>query len=332
MRRFKILSIDGGGIKGVFPAALLAALEEDLGVEVREYFDLIAGTSTGGIIALSLGLGLAPKALLDFYLKEGPKIFPQPKGLKRVLWLASPSRYDPSALKTALTAVFEKKLLGDSATRLFIPSFDANSGLIHIYKTAHHERLRRDHRCTAVEVAMATSAAPIYFPSFKSDRDVTLIDGGIWANNPTGLAVVEAISMLNARPDSIDVLSIGCTDTPPDYRATRKWFGYWAPKLLDVVFRGQSFASLGIAQHLAGHANVYRVNPTVAPGQYKLDKTKGIQDLKGLGYATARYESAKLKPVFFGSKAQAFTPLYGRDEADAARLEPPKTAPKWGEI
>jgi uncharacterized protein len=310
MSRFRILSIDGGGMKGVFPAAFLAALEEDLNIRTVEYFDLIAGTSTGGIIALSLGLGLSANAILAFYVQKGPLIFPTPKGLRRFSWLASPSKYSSNALCSALTEIFEDRLLGDSSCRLLVPSFDANTGLIHIYKTAHHERLRRDYRCTAVEVALATSAAPIFFPSYRSDRDITLIDGGIWANNPTGLAVVEAIGMLNAKPDEIDVLSIGCTETPPDFFQTRKWIGHWPAKLLDAIFRGQSFASLGTAQHLLGHDNVHRINPTVAPGRYKLDQTEGVEDLRGLGYESARYASPKLATVFFNKPAEQFTPVY----------------------
>lgn len=310
MNRFRILSIDGGGIKGIFPAAFLAALEDDLNIKTSEYFDLIAGTSTGGIIALGLGLGLTAETILEFYLQKGALIFPAGRGFKRFSWLVSPSRYDGKALHTAVGEIFGNRLLGDSARPLFIPSFDANTGMIHIYKTAHHERLRRDYRCTAVEVAMATSAAPVYLPSYRSDRDITLIDGGIWANNPAGLAVVEGISMLGAKPDQIDVLSIGCTDTPPDFFRTRKWFGHWPLKLLDAVFRGQSFASLGTAQHLVGHQNVHRISPTVAAGRYKLDKTEGIEDMRGLGYEVARYESPKLKALFFSTKADQFTPIY----------------------
>src|SRR5947209_20199272 len=127
MSRFRVLSIDGGGIKGVFPAAFLAALEEDLNISPVEYFDLITGTSTGGIIALGLGLGLSARAILDFYLKKGPLIFPSQKGIRRISWLASPSKYNSEALHSALSEIFQAKLLGDSSCRLLIPSFDANS-------------------------------------------------------------------------------------------------------------------------------------------------------------------------------------------------------------
>jgi len=75
-RRFQILALDGGGYKGVFSVAVLASLERDLGVRMLEHFDLVAGASTGGIIALALGAGLSPEEILDFYLAEGPAIFP----------------------------------------------------------------------------------------------------------------------------------------------------------------------------------------------------------------------------------------------------------------
>src|SRR6266568_9013670 len=80
--RFQILSLDGGGIKGIFSAGILAAIEEDLNITVADHFDLIAGTSTGGIIAIGLGLGLRPREIVEFYLREGPAIFPRCFGLK----------------------------------------------------------------------------------------------------------------------------------------------------------------------------------------------------------------------------------------------------------
>lgn len=76
-QRFQILSLDGGGIKGLFSAAVLAKIEEDLGVTVADHFDLITGTSTGGIIALGLGIGLHPREIVHFYVSQGPAIFRQ---------------------------------------------------------------------------------------------------------------------------------------------------------------------------------------------------------------------------------------------------------------
>src|SRR5471032_2126594 len=79
MDEFRILCIDGGGIKGMFPASLLAAVEREHGHPIGDYFDLIAGTSTGGIIALGLGLGFTAQDMKQFYLESGPMIFPRRK-------------------------------------------------------------------------------------------------------------------------------------------------------------------------------------------------------------------------------------------------------------
>jgi patatin-like phospholipase/acyl hydrolase len=307
MSRFRILSIDGGGIKGVFPAAFLASIEETLGgAPVAGYFDLVAGTSTGGIIALALGLGLRASEILNFYERYGPTIFPQKSSWS---WLGT-ARYHVEPLRHALDKTFGLKRLGDSGLRLLIPSFNATTGRIHIYKTAHHPRLQMDFKVPAVEVALATSAAPVFFPPHRSRQDVTLIDGGIWANNPVGLAVTEAISMLGRSGTELDVLSIGCTSRPPDFTQTGSGLGFWALRALDAAMEGQSFAALGTAQHLAGHENVFRFNPIVLPGRFTLDKVRRIGELKAFGYSEARESLRRLTPRFFSTPADQFTALW----------------------
>jgi patatin-like phospholipase/acyl hydrolase len=162
MRR--ILSIDGGGIRGALPASFLATLEDSLGQPVADYFDLIVCTSTRGIIALGLGAGLTANEILSFYETHGPKIFAGNR-LLRYLRQIGFSKYDPAPLRNALQVVFENKKLGDSTKRLVIPSLNLDSGEVHVWKTSHHLRLERDYKCTMVEVAMATAAAPTYFPT-----------------------------------------------------------------------------------------------------------------------------------------------------------------------
>lgn len=110
---FRILSIDGGGIKGVFPASFLAALRADLPCPIADYFDLIAGTSTGGIIAIGLGLGLSAEELLEFYKAEGPAIFPPSAASGWIRhWFVS--KYRPEPLREALQKAIGGKILGDS--------------------------------------------------------------------------------------------------------------------------------------------------------------------------------------------------------------------------
>lgn len=186
--RFQILSIDGGGIRGLFAAAILAALEEDLSIDIRRHFDLISGTSTGGIIALALGRGISPRDLVDFYVEEAPKIFGGNPWLRKCRKVVR-SKYDNAPLKSALQEVFGQSTLAESGKRLIIPCFSLDSDDVYIFKTPHHERLVRDGRVPMWQVALATSAAPTYFPASDYTDSIRLIDGGVWANNPTVIAI-----------------------------------------------------------------------------------------------------------------------------------------------
>lgn len=310
MTSYRILSIDGGGIKGVFPAAFLADIEETLPSPIASYFDLIVGTSTGGIIALGLGLGLKASEILEFYKKYGPEIFKGNRfvlSLKQALW----RKYSHAYLRRALEETFGEKLIGHAQTRLVIPSMNIDTGEVHLFKTAHHEKFERDYKVPAVEAALATSSAMTYFPLFRNSLDFPLVDGGVWANNPVGLAVVEAIGVLNWPKDRLKVLSIGCTDSPFDVGLLRKWdIGWrWLFKAVDAFMKGQCSGSLGTAYTLVGHENVMRINEMVSSGRFALDSSKAILDLCALGRNRARNESAKLKPVFFQECAEPFIPF-----------------------
>ena len=103
--RFQILALDGGGAKGVFPATVLAGFEEDIGGSVVDYFDLIVGTSTGGLIALALGAGMSPREIVEFYIREARNVFPGPRmlrGLRRFLV----AKYDGRGLEKATRHAF----------------------------------------------------------------------------------------------------------------------------------------------------------------------------------------------------------------------------------
>ena len=308
----RILTIDGGGIKGVFPASFLAAVEKSIEGTIADYFDLIVGTSTGGIIALGLGLGLSAEKMLTFYEKYGPTIFKGNRGLRWLRWLGT-SKYNSTSLEEALKSCFGDKGLGDSKKRLVIPSLNLENGEVHIYKTAHHSRLEMDYKESAVDVAMATASAPTYFPTHRSIAGIPLIDGGLWANNPVGMAVVEAITLLDWPRDSLKVLSVGCTTEPLNVNLGRRiplGGPYWAFKLLDVFMHVQSHASLGTALLLAGHDNVVRIDKDVSQGKFGLDKTKEIDSLRGLGVSEARYALPKLREVFLGDHVEQFVPFH----------------------
>ena len=147
-KKRRILTIDGGGILGTFPAAFLANLEDALDRPIGEYFDLICGTSTGGIIALGLGMGLKASEILEMYEKRGPEIFGQSGGLlenflaepiRRIRWLYRP-KYSSEKLRSVLIDLFGSKTLGDAKHRLVIPAWNPTARTVYLYKTPHHPR------------------------------------------------------------------------------------------------------------------------------------------------------------------------------------------------
>jgi hypothetical protein len=220
------------------------------------------------------------------------------------------NKYSADQLKKVLEATFQEKLLGDSKKRLIIPSFSALTGKPYVFKTAHHQRFESDWRRLAVDVAMATSAAPTYFPAFVTQDFIPHLDGGIWANNPTGHSVVEAIGVLDANPTDVRVLSLGCTCEPQNFDLKRAGLWGWRTKALAATFSGQSFGSMGIATTLAGTKNIQRVDPVVKDGRFSLDNPRLVDELEGRGTECAREELTRFRDLFDHGRAEPFTPLY----------------------
>lgn len=310
--RFRILSLDGGGIRGVYTAAVLAALEEWADVRLVDHFDLIAGTSTGGIIAIGLGLGLTGREMLTFYENYGPSIFPI-TGIfgtaKRTWWNLWRAKYDATPLDDALRAVFRDRRLGESKCRLVIPSFDPAGARVHVFKTAHHPRFREDHVQSAVDVARSTSAAPTYLPSHVTTNGMRLIDGGIWANCPSTVALLDAIAVLDIPPSNIDLLRIGTTTAPQCYLEESKGGGLadYARPLKDLLLGAQEAAAWSQTRLLTRDTAML-INATVRPGDTKLDDVRSIERLRQLGLGDGRNNAPAVADRFFKSPVTPFVP------------------------
>lgn len=313
--RFQILALDGGGIKGLFSAAVLAALERDLATNLTDHFDLITGTSTGGIIALGLGLGMRAHEIVEFYVKHGPTIFRNPCRLRSGVCLVH-RKFPQEPLARALRdpAAFGDRLLGHSRKRLVIPSFNLADDDVYIFKTPHHARLRRDWRVPAWQVALATSAAPTYFPVCRHVDQLRLIDGGVWANNPTMVGIIEAVSMLGVKLDAIRVLSLGTTSEvvgrPTNLDAGGLW--QWRNAAVDVILRGQSLGVQHQATHLLGQEAVCRVDTRVPEHLFALDRL-APDDLIARAAHASRTFCPDFAQRFADHTAAAYTPLYSPD-------------------
>ena len=317
---FRLLSLDGGGIKGAFSASVLAALEEDTGQAIAEHFDLITGTSTGGIIALGLGLGMSARDILKFYAESGATIFPNTSLVQRTRGVVRQffkPKHSHTALRAALHGVFGERKFGESKSRLVIPTYDAIAGRIFLLKTAHHERFKYDINTPAVDVALATSAAPTYFAAapFPTHKDARYVDGGIWANSPVLVGVTEAVRFLGIPLECIDVLSIGTTTTPFNIaRHARSGLVQWNAGLVALMFEGQMEAALTQARLLL-NGRVHRINVVSREGEFALDDARPakIQQLINLGRGEAvKQEHLDIVKARFlnGIAAEAFIPFH----------------------
>ncbi len=310
----------------MLPAAFLAELEKTLPRPIGDYFDLIVGTSTGGILAIGLGMGYSAAELLDFYEKEGPIIFAQQDTsrvkakVRRVIRSAQQlwqPKYDAAKLREALHRKLGKRRLGESASRLVIPAWNPQLRTVHVFKTAHHPRFTRDYKTLAIDAALATSAASTYFSQHTTGQGVGLIDGGSWANNPTAIAVVEATVVLNWPANQLRVLSLGCLDETYALSANLG-IGKLGLKAINLLMDGQSRGAMGMAQLITGdpheHEAIIRINHSVPRNTFRLDDASAIPSLKGIGYAEARNQYPKLEAMFFNHPAVCFTPCYSLNE------------------
>jgi patatin-like phospholipase/acyl hydrolase len=311
---FQILALDGGGYKGMFAAALLERLEADLGISVVEHFDLITGTSTGAIIALGLGAGLTPTQITSFYVEHGEKIFPaRHRGRAR---RAFTSKFSPAPLRCALEQVLGTRTLGESKVPLVIPSYDLTNDDVYVFRTPHSPRFRRDRHELMVDVALASSAAPTYLPAHEL-RGLRLIDGGVWANNPTMVGVVEAVSSFGRALAEVSVFSLGTT-TDTSYRRPRLDRGgllAWGREAFDIVMRGQNLAARNTAALMLGSENLLRVDPSVPAKVLRLDGVDPEQ-LRGRAEHVSRHVCSDFEQRFTQHRPPPYTPQPIQGETD----------------
>lgn len=272
----RILSLDGGGMRGVIPARVLVELERISGRPIAQLFDIVAGTSTGGLIAMGLTKpgsdgkpDLTAQEVLDTYLKYGQKIFPRvqfrplrweqlrtsrPVIAQRFGALASPARYGNArysreGLRALVLEMLGSTRLSAAMADVIVPSYDWKAGRPFVFRSrgARNGDLIDP---TMAQVAMATTAAPTYLPAFRlrtPEKELVLIDGGVVANNPASIAYYEALyhSYFEGRGDpDFFAVSLG-TGLPPEPIPTYEelWSRSWlrlGMGLLGVVFDGSS--------------------------------------------------------------------------------------------
>ena len=271
-KEFKLLSLDGGGIRGLFTAELLKLWEKRIDEPIGNYFDYITGTSTGGIIALGLGKGLKAAEIAELYYHGGQTIFGASRDWRKRIKHMFGRKHDERGLEETLERVFgETKLVG-SKRMLAIPAVEGEYGEAMVYKTPHHPDFKKDWKEEMRVVGRITSAAPTYFTAVNKDGYI-LLDGGLGANNPVLVGIIDILSCFEIDRRQLKVLSIGCqteklrVDQPLVYGGLARW----AIKAAALMMQIQSHHSQGQAGLLLGRDNLTRVDPSKENKRISMD-------------------------------------------------------------
>ena len=296
----KVLSIDGGGIRGLIPAMVLTEIERRTGKRIAELFDVIAGTSTGGILALALtkpGPQKRPQyaamELIDFYTKDGTTIFPQSifRQIRSGAHLLD-EKYPADGIETVLKRVFGDARLQDALSYVLVASYEIEKRIPWLFRSELAKKDPTNYDFPMWQVARATSAAPTYFEPKRIDRAGisdywALVDGGLYANNLAMCAWVDARKL---QPDGdILVASLGTGELtrPINYQEAKHWglIG-WAKSILDIVFDGVNKTTQVQMQQLLPDVNgtkrYYRFQVSLTKASDDMDNTdpENLEDLK----------------------------------------------------
>ncbi len=337
---FRILSLAGGGLRGAFAIGLLAEFEKQLQHPLAEYFDLIAGTSTGSITASALCSGMTAGEVQNFYERHSRQIFkprepytasayfrPLYAMVKQVLARRNrnldhffQSRYCPFSLNDALEEGFGDIRLRDvSKSRLLVPTVNLTDGITRVFRTPHLPRnsLTRDWR--VVDVIIASAAAPTYFPHKRMPDGKDYVDGGLWAIDPGVAALSEAVRITEQCCRNEDqsfnlqdvwMLSLGTGQSayslsPPDADAGML---YWAQHVAEVMSISQ-VQGTQLPLRFVLEDRFHQIDFQLTEPSWTLDNTEVTEHLFELGHQRGRELFEELRPVFFKEPTTPFVPF-----------------------
>lgn len=265
---FFVLSLDGGGIRGLMSAVWLAAVEKRLGGPIGTRLSLVAGTSTGSILAAAVASGIPAEEIVRLYETHGSTVFPSTAerlwSRARRLFSEGPSapKYDGEGLEQVLRLAFGAAKFGDLPVRTMVVAYDVRRRNATVMKSWREEYRDLD----VADVVKASCSAPTYFPAHlvRIEGEVEpLVDGGVVANNPTACAIAEAIRLREKRSlDDLLVLSIGTGESTREISAAqaKEWGALeWAVPVIDVLMDGAADAVDYIAARLLPDGRYFRL-------------------------------------------------------------------------
>jgi hypothetical protein len=328
----------------VIPATVLKEIEERTEQPASGLFDVIAGTSTGGILALGLSCpkpgGGGPRfnagELLELYRQEGPRIFPH-EFSGRFRQLLGP-KYSDRGRHGVLRERFEGARLSEAITDVLITSYDLQGRRPFFFRSAQTGSTGGPRDYSMLEAAMATSAAPTYFRPIRvaaaeGQDELVLVDGGVFANNPTMCAFVDESSAKGVAPGTL-IVSLGTGEpirrTQRVYPAAKRWGPIcWGKRILNLVFDGVSEATSYEIGSVLGESDSYRLQVDLTPDHEHLDDAHAanIQALERLAERLITNESANLDELCVKLLKRAGRPVPPRYAGGAVAPAPKDPGP-----
>lgn len=341
--KIKILSLNGGGVRGLFTISVLAEIERIIedktgasNVKVGDYFDLITGTSIGGIMALGLAYGKSARELETIFKEKASLIFPKRNRYFSYLKLPFTALYSSKPLRdTVVSMIGESVTFNDLERRVMIPAVNLSTGKPQFFKTPHNPQFNRDGRLKLIDAAMATSAAPTYFsPHYCTDLSSYFADGGLVANNPSFIGLLEVLldmrtDFADATTEDVHILNIGTlgeeyTVSPSSLEAKDSWWkggylGLWGTgkRLVlatmaanQVLHRNMLIRELKTADRSANYIYLDATVPNEAASDITLDNASdsSLKNLasRGRQLATEQFTINTNLQEFFKTPAKPF--------------------------
>lgn len=291
---FKILTLDGGGTRGIYSAQLLALVEQELDAPIKESFDLIAGTSTGAIIAGAIASDISMDEIVSLFETESQDIFKK-KWYRNLLFS---SKYSEDVFAHVIAKHIPAKPLSDISTPLIISSSEITTSERYLFRSNYAETLREseysDGDVCIRDAVIASCSAPTFFAP-KSINNLLFADGGLWANNPSIAAYTEALTVFGKDASQVKILSVGTGHAPNMYRKKRRWgflLGWGGPKLVSFVMMLQAQASAKMVKQLLKD-NYMRICPSI--DFWDIDSAKPLKKLKSMAERDFDNLSAEIK-------------------------------------
>jgi len=313
----RTLTFDSGGVKVALALSFLASIEDKLDYPIASCFELIAGTSAGGIAAMGLGLGYTARELISLHRATAAATSLGGGQIHRSL---KQSRYSAIRLRNAMRTVFGCHLLGDSRYRLVIPSVDLEQEQIFIFRTPHHPDYTHDANPVMHDVAMAFCAVPPYFLIHVMLNGTFYADGSLRAANPIALAVAEGLGLFGWSREDVFVLSLGCASTR-SHASRRSQLDRSASQLAlrytALLQKTQSSGAVALARNLLASRRIFHIEADTNGQDISFDDVSQIARLESLGQQQALNWLPILREHFFSGLAEPFTPLRQRRHRDA---------------